>query len=192
MERPKLQLIPEATPNPQALKLLFNYRLLENGTFSFKNREEAEHSALAARLFELQAVQEVLISAAFVTINKAEEIEWQTLLPAAANQIQIFHDSGLPAVDPAWQAKAEFQSRVKRFAYGEIEKQILRVLEEEIRPEITKDGGDITFYGFEDGVVKLHMQGACHSCPSSALTLKATIERRLKAALPEVTQVIQV
>lgn len=183
-----LEISAELTPNPNTLK--FNVGtsgrspLLPRGSVNFTDKSSAGDSLLALRLFEIEEVAGVMIGVDFVSVSKKPEADWQMMARDVVETIRYFIQSGEPVV-----AKYLEESAVEA---SPIEKQIREILDAEIRPAVARDGGDIIFYGYEDGVVKLHLQGACSSCPSSVLTLKMGIENRLKESFPEIKEVIQV
>ncbi|MFK7940268.1 MAG: NifU family protein [Roseovarius sp.] len=177
----------ESTPNPATLKFLPGQTVLEAGTADFPSAEGAEVSPLAERIFKVQGVQGVFFGNDFVTVTKAEASEWDHMKPAILGAIMEHFQSGKPvmlgdAAAPSGHAEHTGED-------GEIVGQIKELLDTRVRPAVAQDGGDITFHGFERGVVYLHMQGACAGCPSSTITLKMGIENLLRHYIPEVTEV---
>jgi Fe-S cluster biogenesis protein NfuA len=185
-EDPKqMEVMAELTPNPNTLKFNVHKQLLPFGSFNFLTKESAKESVLASRLFEVEHVASVMIGIDFVSVTKDEASEWPVIARDVVESIRYFLQSGEPAVSKSLEEKVTQGGT-------EMEMQIRAILDEEIRPAVARDGGDIIFYGYENGVVKLHLQGACSSCPSSVLTLKMGIENRLKQSFPEIKEVIQV
>ncbi len=175
----------EATPNPATLKFLPGQTVLEAGTADFPSPEGAEKSPLARRVFAVDGVTAVFFGTDFVTVTKAETAEWDHIKPGILGAIMEHFQSGHPAIEgEAKAAHAEHDG-----PDGEIVHQIKELLDTRVRPAVAQDGGDITFHGFERGVVYLHMQGACAGCPSSTLTLKMGIENLLRHYIPEVVEV---
>ncbi|HBZ45157.1 MAG TPA: NifU family protein [Maritimibacter sp.] len=175
----------ESTPNPATLKFLPGQAVLEAGTADFTSQEAAAVSPLAGRIFAVSGVTGVFLGTDFVTVTKAEDVDWDHVKPAILGAIMEHYQSGAPAMEGASQAAhAEHDG-----PDGDIVVQIKDLLDTRVRPAVAQDGGDITFHGFERGVVYLHMQGACAGCPSSTLTLKMGIENLLKHYIPEVTEV---
>ena len=177
----------ESTPNPATLKFLPGQTVLEAGTADFPSSEAAEASPLATRLFGVAGVTGVFFGSDFVTVTKADDTAWEHLKPALLGAIMEHFQSGQPVMEgeattPAGHADHDGPD-------SEIVKQIKELLDTRVRPAVAQDGGDITFHGFERGVVYLHMQGACAGCPSSTLTLKMGIENLLRHYIPEVTEV---
>ena len=177
----------ESTPNPATLKFLPGQTVLEMGTADFPSADTADKSPLAQRLFAVDGVTGVFFGTDFVTITKADSIDWDHIKPALLGAIMEHYQSGAPVM-------AEGVTAVSGHAEHDGEDaavvgQIKELLDTRVRPAVAQDGGDITFHGFDRGVVYLHMQGACAGCPSSTLTLKMGIENLLRHYIPEVTEV---
>lgn len=176
----------ESTPNPATLKFLPGQTVLEIGTADFPNGEAAAKSPLAQRIFAVGGVTGVFFGADFVTVTKGEGAEWQHIKPAILGAIMEHYQSGAAVIvgEGAGGGHAAHEGQD-----GDIVRQIKELLDTRVRPAVAQDGGDITFHGFERGVVYLHMQGACAGCPSSTLTLKMGIENLLRHYIPEVLEV---
>ncbi len=175
----------EQTPNPATLKFLPGQTVLEQGTASFANEEEATRSPLAERLFQVEGVAGVFFGHDFISVSKDAEKEWYLLKPAVLGVIMEHFVAKRPLMnDDAEAADAEEAGEE-----SEIVTQIKELLDTRVRPAVAQDGGDILFKGFDRGVVYLHMQGACSGCPSSTMTLKMGIENMLRHYIPEVTEV---
>ncbi|KZY33847.1 iron transporter [Roseovarius sp. HI0049] len=177
----------ESTPNPATLKFLPGQTVLEAGTADFPTSETAGKSPLAERLFKVQGVTGVFFGNDFVTVTKADETEWDHMKPAILGAIMEHFQSGKPVM--SGEAEASSGHAEHHGEDSEIVGQIKELLDTRVRPAVAQDGGDITFHGFERGVVYLHMQGACAGCPSSTITLKMGIENLLRHYIPEVTEV---
>ncbi|MGD9614147.1 MAG: NifU family protein [Alphaproteobacteria bacterium] len=176
----------EQTPNPATLKFLPGRAVMESGTANFPERGAATaRSPLAERLFQLPEISGVFFGSDFITVTKTEDSDWRQLKPAVLAAIMEHFTSGLPVVIGG----AEAAGATAAEEDDEIVAQIKELLETRVRPAVAMDGGDITFEDFEDGVVYLHMQGACSGCPSSTATLKAGIENMLRHYIPEVLEV---
>jgi Fe-S cluster biogenesis protein NfuA len=174
----------ETTPNPQTLKFIPGVTVLETGTHDFRNADAASISPLAAELFKIAGVSGVFLGSDFITITKAEGYEWDVLKPGLLMQIMEHFVAGKPVIrDGAVKADAGHGE------LGEIEQQIVELIETRVRPAVAMDGGDIIYKGFEDGIVLLELHGACSGCPSSTATLKSGIENMLKHYVPEVVAV---
>ena len=177
----------ESTPNPATLKFLPGQAVLQAGTADFPSAEAAEKSPLAQRLFAVGGVTGVFFGNDFVTVTKADDVEWDHVKPAILGAIMEHFQSGSPVMLGDAQGGSGHAEHNGEDA--EIVGQIKELLDTRVRPAVAQDGGDITFYGFERGVVYLHMQGACAGCPSSTITLKMGIENLLRHYIPEVTEV---
>ncbi len=177
----------ESTPNPATLKFLPGQSVLGTGTADFPSAEASGASPLAQRLFAVDGVVAVFFGADFVTVTKAEDRDWDHLKPPLLGAIMEHFQSGQPVMTEGETANAGHAEHDGPDA--EIVGQIKELLDTRVRPAVAQDGGDITFHGFDRGVVYLHMQGACAGCPSSTLTLKMGIENLLRHYIPEVVEV---
>ena len=175
----------EANPNPNSLKFVANFMLVEEGiSYDFPDAASAESSKLAKELFNFAAVQRVFIASNFVTITKSEEVEWAEVQTIFRDHIRQYLESGKKAVQVVLTKDPLFDADD-----SEIVKKIKGILDEYIRPAVEQDGGAIVFHSFADGVVKVLLQGSCSGCPSSTVTLKAGIQNLLTRMLPEVKEV---
>jgi Fe-S cluster biogenesis protein NfuA len=177
----------ESTPNPATLKFLPGEAVLTSGTADFPSSDAASASPLAQRIFGVGGVTGVFFGTDFVTVTKADASEWPQIKPAILGAIMEHYQSGAPVMTDG--ASAAGGHRLQDGPDGDIVRQIQELLDTRVRPAVAQDGGDITFHGFDRGVVYLHMQGACAGCPSSTLTLKMGIENLLRHYIPEVTEV---
>jgi Fe-S cluster biogenesis protein NfuA len=176
----------ESTPNPATLKFLPGEAVLAAGTADFPSETAAQSSPLARRIFDTGNVAGVFFGPDFVTVTKTEDADWAHIKPGILGAIMEHFQSGQPVMegDAGAVGHASHDSED-----DEIVGQIKELLDTRVRPAVAQDGGDITFHGFERGVVYLHMQGACAGCPSSTMTLKMGIENLLRHYIPEVTEV---
>ncbi len=176
----------ESTPNPATLKFLPGQTVLNAGTADYPTPDAAGNSPLARRVFAVSGVTGVFLGGDFVTVTKAGDVEWEHVKPPILGAIMEHFQSGLPAVtggaDTGGHAEHDGPD-------AGIVDQIKELLDSRVRPAVAQDGGDITFHGFDRGIVYLHMQGACAGCPSSTLTLKMGIENLLRHYIPEVIEV---
>lgn len=182
----------EATPNPATLKFIPGRTVLPSGTMEYREAAAAATSPLAARLFAIDGVTSVFLGQDFIAVSKSESLAWQHLKPALLGAIMEHFMSGAPVVAGAEQAEStEADSAAEDFAPEdqEIVDTIKELIETRVRPAVANDGGDIVFRGFRDGIVSLHMRGACAGCPSSTATLRNGIENLLKHFVPEVMEV---
>lgn len=176
----------ETTPNPATLKFLPGCVVMDNGTANFPGPETAARSPLALKLFEIDGVAGVFLGADFITVTKMPEREWEVLKPVLLSAIMDHFTLGDAVItsDPDDDSDALDDEQE-----GEIAARIRELIDTRVRPAVAVDGGDILFCGFEDGIVYLHMQGACSGCPSSTATLKHGIENMLRYYVPEVIEV---
>lgn len=176
----------ETTPNPATLKFLPGRSVLAGDTRDYRNLDDAAPSPLAQRLFAVEGVTGVFLADDFISVTK-EGGEWQHLKPAILGTIMDHFLSG----DPVLTGEEEGASKDEFFESSDEETvaTIKELIETRVRPAVAQDGGDIIFKGFKDGVVFLHMQGACAGCPSSTQTLKGGIENLLRHFLPDVVEV---
>ncbi|MDE2199940.1 MAG: NifU family protein [Rhodospirillales bacterium] len=178
----------EGTPNPATLKFLPGRDVLGSATADFASPEAAIRSPLAGGIFALPGVTRVFLGGDFITVTKADAASWQALKPQILGAIMDHFLAGRPAVE-GLAADAEEDVSPED---AEIVAQIKELLDTRVRPAVAGDGGDIVFRGYRDGIVRLHMQGACSGCPSSSATLKHGIENMLRHYVPEVLRVEQV
>lgn len=176
----------ESTPNPATLKFLPGLTVLDAGTADFPAPETAGKSPLARRIFAVDGVTGVFLGSDFVTVTKAEAVLWEHIKPAILGAIMEHFQSGAPVIEGE---RTEDAHAEEDGPDRDIVRQIKELLDTRVRPAVAQDGGDITFHGFDRGVVYLHMQGACAGCPSSTLTLKMGIENLLRHYIPEVIEV---
>ncbi len=176
----------EQTPNPATLKFLPGETVLADGTADFPTAEAAARSPLAQALFEIEGVTGVFLGADFITVTKTEEASWQVLKPLILGAIMEHYTARRPMLVGDGEGDVDESYAAED---GEIVAQIKELLDTRVRPAVAMDGGDIIFRGFEDGIVYLHMQGACSGCPSSTATLKMGIENMLRHYIPEVQAV---
>jgi Fe-S cluster biogenesis protein NfuA len=171
------------------LKFLPGMAVMTAGTADFPNADSAARSPLAQGLFSLPGVARVFLGGNFITVTKTDAEAWQSLKPQVLGAIMEHFVAGRPVIEGEAAAGAEADIAPED---QEIVDQIKELLDTRVRPAVASDGGDIVFHGYKDGIVKLHMQGACSGCPSSRATLKHGIENMLRHYVPEVVAVEQV
>ncbi len=176
----------EETPNPATLKFLPGREVMQSGTANFPDRDSAAGSPLAERLFQIEGVTGVFLGSDFITVTKAADREWYLLKPAILGVVMEHFTSGRPVIMEGGDQDEQVSGAEED---DEITAQIRELIDTRVRPAVAQDGGDIVFRGFQDGVVYLHMQGACSGCPSSTATLKMGIENMLRHYIPEVVEV---
>lgn len=174
----------ERTPNPNSIKWVLGRTVADVvGSASFSTSISKEVSPLAAPILEIEGVEGVYLGPTFVTVTKAEGLEWTLLASPIVAAIKAWVASGESALGPAYEPP-------ERADEDEITAKIRLILERDIRPYVEQDGGEIRFARYHDGVVEVVLQGACAGCPSSSITLKMGIESRLKQEIPEVQSVV--
>jgi Fe-S cluster biogenesis protein NfuA len=177
----------ESNPNPNSMKFVVNFMLVEESkSYDFPDRQSAIDAPLAFNLFEnFSFVDRVFYMNNFVTVTKNDQVEWDDARLLISNYIK-YH---LEQSEPLLESNRKVEEKPKTDKDREIVTKIKDVLDEYIKPAVEMDGGAITFDSFNDGVVKVLLQGSCSGCPSSTITLKAGIESLLKRAIPEVQSV---
>ena len=175
----------EVTPNPNSLKFLPGKSVSNSGSFEVTKKEDTD-SELVRNLLSINGVKGVFLGADFLSINKKEDIIWEDIKHIVISLINDFYATGKEFVI----ANELFEEKKEEFS--EIEKQIISILETKIRPAVAKDGGDIKFREFKNGIVKVELQGSCSGCPSSTMTLKQGVQNLLCHYLPEVKEVIAI
>lgn len=177
----------EKTPNPDTMKFIPGETVLSAGTAEFRSMEDAAPSPLAQSLFRIDGVKSVFFGADFISVTKMADKEWMGLKTMILAAIMEHFTTGQPVMTATGRVVPAKMSDID----NEIVSQILELLETRVRPAVQMDGGDIEFDRFENGIVYLHMRGACSGCPSSSMTLKSGIENMLKHFVPEVVEVRQ-
>jgi len=173
----------EFTPNPHTLKYVVSRPLLERGAFDFTAPEQAAQAPLAARLFEVPGVAGVMIATDFITITVTGAGVMMDVNAALPGIIVEHLEADRPVIE------AGLQVPEHALDDSAVAQQIKTLLDEQIRPAVAMDGGDIIFERFDEGVVYLELKGACAGCPSSMATLKMGIEQHLREQIPEVLEV---
>ena len=176
----------ETTPNPATLKFLPGQPVLDGGTADFPDAEAGAISPLARRIFAVEGVTGVFLGNDFVTVTKNDTVAWDHMKPSILGAVMEHFQSGEPIMEgEAEEAHGSDHDEADTQVVG----QIKELLDTRVRPAVAQDGGDITFHGFDRGVVYLQMRGACAGCPSSTMTLKMGIENLLRHYIPEVLEV---
>ena len=171
----------ESNPNPNSLKFVSNEMLVPEGmSFDFPDAASAAEAPLAKELFEYPFVDRVFYMSNFITVTKKEDVEWLEIQDKLKNHILQFLEAGRLILDKKAPAATEDGGYDSETVI-----KIKTILDEYIRPAVEQDGGAITFHSFEDGVVRVNLQGSCSGCPSSTVTLKAGIENLFQRLMPE-------
>tara|TARA_B100000035_G_scaffold224055_1_gene192547 strand:+ start:982 stop:1533 length:552 start_codon:yes stop_codon:yes gene_type:complete len=175
----------ETTPNPDSLKFLSEKTLSTIGTEEFKKDRESEiNIPFVKELLNFKGVELVLLSEKFLSVKKTKEVSWNELKPMVISHLNdYFEKNNEPILKRSTKTKEISESE------NEIVNKIIDVLDTKIRPAVARDGGDIKFKSFENGVVKVQLQGSCSGCPSSLMTLKQGVQNLLKHYVKEVNSV---
>ena len=171
----------EITPNPNSLKFLPGKNVSNNGSFEITQKDKTNNE-LVKNLLSINGVEGIFLGKDFISINKYDDTSWDEIKHIVISLINDFYSSGKECV--VENTLIENNENLK-----DIEKKIVRILDEKIRPAVAKDGGDIKFKEFKDGIVKVQLQGSCSGCPSSTMTLKQGVQNLLCHYLPEVKKV---
>jgi Fe-S cluster biogenesis protein NfuA len=175
----------EPTPNPDSLKFLSEKIISAIGTEEFQKKNLSKiENGFVKNLLNLKGVELVLLADNFLSVKKAKEISWDVLKPTIISHINDYFQTHN---EPILNKKNKLENSNKNI--GEIEDRILKVLDEKIRPAVARDGGDIKFKSFKDGVVHVELQGSCSGCPSSLMTLKQGVQNLLCHYVEEVKSV---
>ena len=171
----------ENTPNPNSLKFLPGKTVSNQGSFEITRKDETNNE-LVRNLLSVNGVEGIFLGKDFISINKYDDVSWDEIKHIVISLINDFYSSGKEYVIN--KSLNEDKKDLK-----EIEKKIIQILDQKIRPAVAKDGGDIKFKDYENGVVKVQLQGSCSGCPSSKMTLKQGVENLLCHYIPEIKQV---
>ena len=174
----------EVTPNPNSLKFLPGKKVSNSGPYEITNKDETQN-ALVRNLLSINGVEGIFLGEDFISINKKEIIKWDEVKHIVISFINDFYSEGKEFVID--ESLEEPNSNL-----DELEQKIVKILDEKIRPAVARDGGDIKFKEFKDGVVKVQLQGSCSGCPSSTMTLKQGVQNLLCHYLPEVKEVVAI
>ena len=171
----------ETTPNPNSVKFLPGKIVSNQGVFEITKKDETNNE-LVRNLLSINGVEGIFLGKDFISINKTNEVSWDEIKHIVISLINDFYSSGNKFV-----IDKDLNEEKKDFK--EIEKKIIQILDQKIRPAVAKDGGDIKFKSFEKGIVKVQLQGSCSGCPSSTMTLKQGVENLLCHYIPEIKRV---
>ena len=174
----------ETTPNPNSLKFLPGKTVSNGGSFEITKKDDVKNE-LIRNLMSVNGVEGIFLSREFISINKFDDTSWDEIKHIVISLINDFYSSGKDYVID----KSPFEVNEN---LGELEKKIIKILDQKIRPAVAKDGGDIKFKEFKNGIVMVQLQGSCSGCPSSTMTLKQGVQNLLCHYLPEVKEVVAV
>ena len=172
----------EVTPNPNSLKFLPGKKVSNSGPYEITNKEDMKNE-LVRNILSINGVEGIFLAQDFISVNKNENIKWDEIKHIVISLINDFYADGKEFV-------IDENIKEEDLDLSEIESKIVKILEEKIRPAVARDGGDIKFKEFKDGVVKVQLQGSCSGCPSSTMTLKQGVQNLLCHYLPEVKEVV--
>ena len=171
----------EVTPNPNSLKFLPGKKVSNSGPYEITNKEDMQNE-LVRNILSINGVEGIFLGQDFISVNKNENIKWDEIKHIVISLINDFYADGKEFV-------IDENIKEEDLDLSEIESKIVKILEEKIRPAVARDGGDIKFKEFKDGIVKVQLQGSCSGCPSSTMTLKQGVQNLLCHYLPEVKAV---
>ena len=174
----------EVTPNPNSLKFLPGKKVSNSGPYEITNKEDIQNE-LVRNILSINGVEGIFLGQDFISVNKNESIKWDDIKHIVISLINDFYADGKEFV-------IDENIKEEDLNLSEIESKIIKILEEKIRPAVARDGGDIKFKEFKDGVVKVQLQGSCSGCPSSTMTLKQGVQNLLCHYLPEVKEVVAI
>ena len=174
----------EVTPNPNSLKFIPGKKVSNSGPYEITSKDETQNT-LVRNLLSINGVEGIFLGEDFISINKKEIIKWDEIKHIVISFINDFYSEGKEFVID--ESLEEQNSNL-----DDLEQKIVKILDEKIRPAVARDGGDIKFKEFKDGVVKVQLQGSCSGCPSSTMTLKQGVQNLLCHYLPEVKEVVAI
>jgi len=174
----------EVTPNPNSLKFLPGKKVSNSGPYEITNKGDTQNS-LVRNLLSINGVEGIFLGKDFISINKKEIIKWDEIKHIVISFINDFYSEGKEFV-------IDESLDEQNLNLDELEQKIVKILDQKIRPAVARDGGDIKFKEFKDGVVKVQLQGSCSGCPSSTMTLKQGVQNLLCHYLPEVKEVVAI
>ena len=175
----------EITPNPNSLKFMPGKAVSNSGSFEITKKEKIDND-LVRNLLSINGVMGIFLGADFISINKEEKTDWEDIKHIVISLINEFYSNGNEFVIDKILDNKEKTNLI------EIEKKIMEILDSKIRPAVAKDGGDIKFKEFKNGIVKVQLQGSCSGCPSSTMTLKQGVQNLLCHYIPEVKEVVAI
>lgn len=179
----------EMTPNPETMKFVANKLLYPGKSIDFADEATAGPSPLAKELFAFPFIRSVFIASNFVTLTKTPDTQWDEVIPSIREFLKQYLEEGKVVINED-QIVVKKQANEVNADDTDVVKRIKELLENYVKPAVEMDGGAISFKGYENGTVKLMMQGSCSGCPSSMITLKAGIEGMMKRMIPEVQEVV--
>ena len=174
----------EVTPNPNSLKFLPGKKVSNSGPYEITNKDQVNNE-LVKNILSVSGVKSVFLGQDFISVNKSDQIKWEEVKHIVISLINDFYSDGKEFV-------IDKNIKEEESDLDEIEQKIVKILDQKIRPAVARDGGDIKFKEYKNGVVKVQLQGSCSGCPSSTMTLKQGVQNLLCHYLPEVKEVIAI
>ena len=174
----------EVTPNPNSLKFLPGKKVSNSGPYEITNKDEVQN-ALVRNILSVTGVEGIFLGEDFISVNKSDLTKWEEIKHIVISLINDFYSEGKEFV-------IDENLKEQNLNLSEIEQKIIKILDQKIRPAVARDGGDIKFKEFKEGVVKVQLQGSCSGCPSSTMTLKQGVQNLLCHYLPEVKEVVAI
>ena len=174
----------EVTPNPNSLKFLPGKNVSNSGPYEITNKDQFNNE-LVKNILSVNGVEGVFLGKDFISVNKSDQIKWDDIKHIVTSFINDFYSDGKEFV-------IDENIKEEQSDLDEIEQKIVKILDQKIRPAVARDGGDIKFKEYKDGVVKVQLQGSCSGCPSSTMTLKQGVQNLLCHYIPEVKEVIAI
>ena len=174
----------EITPNPNSLKFLPGKKVSNSGSYEITRKEDTQND-LVRNILSVNGVEGIFLGEDFISVNKSDEIKWEEIKHIVISLINDFYSNGKDFIID--ENLEEVDDNL-----DDIEQRIVKILDQKIRPAVARDGGDIKFKEFKDGIVKVQLQGSCSGCPSSTMTLKQGVQNLLCHYLPEVKEVIAI
>ena len=174
----------EVTPNPNSLKFIPGKRVSNSGPYEITNKDDVQNE-LVRNILSVNGIEGIFLGQDFISVNKNDNIKWEEIKHIVISLINDFYADGKEFV-------IDENIKEEQSNLNEIEEKIVKILEQKIRPAVARDGGDIKFKEFKDGVVKVQLQGSCSGCPSSTMTLKQGVQNLLCHYLPEVKEVVAI
>jgi Fe-S cluster biogenesis protein NfuA len=179
----------EMTPNPETMKFVANKLLYPGKSIDFPEEASASPSPLAKELFAFPFIKSVFIASNFVTLTKNTDTQWDEVIPSIREFLKQYLEAGKAVINEDQIVKKTDDNTINSDD-SDVVKRIKELLENYVKPAVEMDGGAISYKGYDNGVVKLVLQGSCSGCPSSMITLKAGIEGMMKRMIPEVQEVV--
>ena len=174
----------EVTPNPNSLKFLPGKKVSNSGPYEITNKDQINNE-LVKNILSVSGVEGIFLGQDFISVNKNDQIKWDEIKHIVVSLINDFYSDGRDFV-------IDENIKQEETNLDEIEQKIVKILDQKIRPAVARDGGDIKFKEFKNGIVKVQLQGSCSGCPSSTMTLKQGVQNLLCHYIPEVKEVVAI